>query len=126
MKLLGTHHINLQTPNFAAVKAFYTEKMGFPIVHAWPDANIIFIDLGSTWLEVADRSQATAENNPTGGFCHIALHVENVDEAVAELVAKGVAIHTQPKDFQDIRLAFVQDPDGNLVELVHSLGKSSK
>jgi glyoxylase I family protein len=121
MKLVGTHHIQLQTPNFEAVKTFYMETMGFPIVHAWPEADIIFINLGTTWLEVADRSQSTARTNPTGGFHHIALHVENVDEAVAELVAKGIAIHTQPKDFQDIRLAFVQDPDGNLVELVHPL-----
>jgi catechol 2,3-dioxygenase-like lactoylglutathione lyase family enzyme len=123
MKLLGTHHIQLQTPNFAALKAFYTEQLGFPIVHSWPDANIIFISLGSTTLELADRPQSTANNKPTGGFTHIALHVENVDEAVAELVAKGIAIHTQPRDFQDIRLAFIQDPDGNMVELVHPTKK---
>lgn len=121
MKLLGTHHISLHTPNFEALKAFYTESLGFPVVNAWPSANIIFIDLGSTLLELAGREQATAQTNPTGGFAHIALHVENVDEAVAELVAKGIPIHTQPKDFQDIRLAFIQDPDGNMVELVHAL-----
>jgi catechol 2,3-dioxygenase-like lactoylglutathione lyase family enzyme len=121
MKLVGTHHISLHTPNFDALNTFYTETLGFPVVHAWPDANIVFIDLGSTWLELAGRAQATADNKPTGGFHHIALHVENVDDAVAELMAKGLPIHTQPKDFQDIRLAFVQDPDGNLVELVHSL-----
>ena len=121
MKLKGTHHISLHTPNFDALKAFYTETLGFPIVHAWPTANIIFIDLGSTTLELAGRDQATADNKPAGGFHHIALHVENVDDAVAELVTKGLTIHTQPKDFQDIRLAFIQDPDGNLVELVHTL-----
>ncbi len=121
MQLLGTHHISLHTPNFDALKAFYTESLGFPVVHAWPDANIIFIDLGSTTLELAGRDQATAFTEPTGGFHHIALHVENVDEAVAELVTKGIAIQTQPKDFQNIRLAFIQDPDGNLIELVHTL-----
>jgi catechol 2,3-dioxygenase-like lactoylglutathione lyase family enzyme len=120
MKLIGTHHISLHTPNFEALKSFYTEKLGFPIVNAWPSANIVFISLGSTTLELAGREHATADNKPTGGFVHIALHVENVDEAVAELTAKGIAIHTQPRDFQDIRLAFIQDPDGNLVELVHS------
>ena len=119
MKLRGTHHIALHTPNFDAMKAFYTESLGFPVVHAWPTANIVFIDLGSTWLELAGREQSTADNKPTGGFVHIALQVENVDETVAELEAKGIAIHTRPKDFQDIRLAFIQDPDGNMVEFVH-------
>jgi catechol 2,3-dioxygenase-like lactoylglutathione lyase family enzyme len=92
MKLIGTHHISLHTPNFDALKQFYTESLGFPVVHAWPEANIIFISLGSTTLELAGRAQATADNKPTGGFHHIALHVENVDDAVAELVAKGIAI----------------------------------
>lgn len=123
MKLVGTHHISLHTPNFDALKAFYTETLGLPVAHAWPDYHIIFIDLGSTWLELTGRDQATAPSSPTGGFHHIALHVENVDEEVAALVAKGVAIHTQPKDFQEIRLAFVQDPDGNLVELIHLLAE---
>lgn len=121
MKLLGTHHISLHTPNFEAMKAFYTEQLGFPVAHAWPSANIIFIDLGSTWLELTGRDQATADNKPTGGFVHIALHVENVDETVAELHAKDIAIVVEPKDFQDIRLAFVQDPDGNMIEFVHSI-----
>jgi catechol 2,3-dioxygenase-like lactoylglutathione lyase family enzyme len=121
MKLLGTHHIALHTPNFEVMKKFYTESLEFPIVHGWPTANIVFISLGTTLLELAGRDQSTANTKPTGGFVHIALHVENVDEAVAELSAKGIAIHTQPRDFQDIRLAFIQDPDGNMVELVHSL-----
>jgi catechol 2,3-dioxygenase-like lactoylglutathione lyase family enzyme len=120
MKLLSTHHIALHTPNFDALQAFYTETLGFPIVHRWPDVNIVFIDIGSTTLELVGRDQSTADNKPTGGFMHIALHVPSVDEAVAEVAAKGVPIHTQPKNFQDIRLAFVQDPDGNMVEFVQS------
>jgi catechol 2,3-dioxygenase-like lactoylglutathione lyase family enzyme len=120
MKLLGTHHIALHTPNFDALQAFYTETLGFPIVHRWPDVNIVFIDIGSTTLELVGRDQATADNKPTGGFMHIALHVPSVDEAVAEVSAKGVPIHTQPKNFQDIRLTFIQDPDGNMVEFVQS------
>jgi catechol 2,3-dioxygenase-like lactoylglutathione lyase family enzyme len=79
MKLLGTHHIALHTPNFDALQAFYTETLGFPIVHRWPDANIIFISIGSTTLELAGRPQATADNKPTGGFHHIALHVASVE-----------------------------------------------
>ena len=121
MKLIGTHHISLHTPNFDALKRFYTETLGFPIVNEWPDANIIFIDLGSTLLELAARDQAMAHSKPKGGFVHIALHVENVDEAIAALEAKGVPVTVQPKSFQDIRLAFIQDPDGNDVELVHQL-----
>ena len=70
MKIVGTHHISLHTPNFEAMKAFYTGSLGFPVAHAWPAANIVFIDLGNTWLELAGRDQATgflvAAANPRG------------------------------------------------------------
>ena len=35
-----------------------------------------------------------------------------------ELVAKGVTISVEPKDFRDVRVAFFLDPDGNSIELM--------
>lgn len=118
MQLTGTHHIGLRTPNMAAMEAFYTQTLGFPVVRRWDDVQIIFIDIGSTLLELIGRDDATAETNPTGGIDHIALHVEDLDVAFAELVEKGVRIRSEPRDFQNVRIAFFFDPDGNVLELV--------
>jgi glyoxylase I family protein len=120
MQLTATHHIGLRTPNFAAMEAFYTQTLGFPVTKRWDDVQIIFIDIGSTTIELIGRDTATADTKPTGGFDHLALHVANVDEAFAELVAKGVTIRSEPRDFKDVRIAFFQDPDGNVLELVES------
>lgn len=120
MQLTATHHIGLRTPNFAAMEAFYTQTLGFPVTKRWDDVQIIFIDIGSTTIELIGRDSATADTKPTGGFDHLALHVANVDEAFAELVAKGVTIRSEPRDFKDVRIAFFQDPDGNVLELVES------
>ncbi len=118
MQLTGTHHIGLRTPNLAAMEAFYTQTLGFPVTKRWDDVQIVFVDIGSTVIELIGRDNATANNTPTGGLDHIALHVADIDAAFAELVAKGVKIRSEPRDFKDVRIAFFFDPDGNVLELV--------
>ncbi len=122
MQLSGTHHIGLRTPNFEAMEKFYTETLGFKVTERWDDVKIIFIDIGSTTIELIGRDDATDHTNPTGGIDHIALHVPSVDEAFAELVEKGVKIRSEPRDFKNVRIAFFFDPDGNVLELVESRG----
>jgi catechol 2,3-dioxygenase-like lactoylglutathione lyase family enzyme len=117
MKLTRTHHIALHTPNFAEMETFYTQTLGLPIVDRWDHRNIVFIDIGSTTIELAAREQSTANGAPTGGFHHIALQVESTEAAFAEVAAKGVRIHLEPKDIGEAVIAFFYDPDGNLVEL---------
>jgi glyoxylase I family protein len=120
MQLLGTHHVALRTPNFAAMEKFYAETLGFPVVRRWDDVKIIFINVGSTTIELLGRDDATADTQPTGGWDHLALHVASVEDAFAELVAKGVKIRSEPRDFRDVRIAFFYDPDGNVLELVET------
>ena len=118
MKVKSTHHVALLTPNFDEMRAFYSETLGFPTTQRWEGTSTVFIDVGSTTIELLDRDAATAETKPTGGWDHLALHVENTDEAFQELVDKGVKIRDEPRNFNDIRIAFFFDPDGNLLELV--------
>ncbi len=113
MKLLGTHHIAILTPNFATMEAFYVQTLGFPVTRRWDDVTIIFIDIGSTTIELIGRDTAPAANSDPGAINHIAMHVANLDEAYAELVAKGVKIKVEPKNFKDVRICFFFDPDGN-------------
>jgi catechol 2,3-dioxygenase-like lactoylglutathione lyase family enzyme len=126
MQLKATHHIALFTPNFAAMEAFYTQTLGFPVTRRWDDVTIVFIGVGSTTIELIGREQATAETKPSGGWDHLALHVENVDAAYAELVAKGVKIRSEPRDFKEVRVAFFFDPDGNVLELVEDPRRSAR
>jgi catechol 2,3-dioxygenase-like lactoylglutathione lyase family enzyme len=118
MKVKATHHVALYTPNFEEMQQFYGETLGFPIVGRWDEVNIVFFDAGGTKIELVGRDTATAGNDPSGGWAHLALHVDSVDETFAELVAKGVQIRSEPKDFQTVRIAFLLDPDGNALELV--------
>ncbi len=126
MKLKATHHIALRTQHMAEMEAFYTETLGWPVVRRWDDVQIVFIDIGSTTIELIGRPESPAKNSAAGAFDHIAVHVEDVDEAYQELVSKGVKIKVEPKNFQDVRICFFYDPDGNSIELVEDPRKSGK
>jgi glyoxylase I family protein len=63
------------------------------------------------------------EDYQVTGFRHIAFEVDDVDAAMAELAAAGVAPFFPPMDIPPvgIRAALVRDPEGNTVELIQWL-----
>ena len=101
MQLKATHHVALFTRNFAELEAFYTETLGFPVTRRWDDVSIIFIDIGSTSIELIGRDTAPAAESKPGAFDHLAFHVADVDAAYQELLNKGVRIRSEPSDFKE-------------------------
>ncbi len=118
MNLIGTHHVALFTSNFAALEQFYTQTLGFPVVKRWDDAGIIFINVGSTTIELIGRDNRDGRVANQYGFDHLALHVEDVDAAYSDLLEAGIRFNGEPRNFKDVRIVFFNDPDGNLLELV--------
>ena len=138
MQILGTHHVALTTARFELLRRFYVEQLGLPVVGGFPRHKIVFLQAGSTAIElIGEDAENTAveEGSPVPelddharrhGWHHLAWEVEDVDAAFAELVARGVAVHSPPESFPEaaptMRIAFLRDPDGNLLELVQPLG----
>ena len=56
----------------------------------------------------------------TRGFGHLALDVPDVDAAYTALVAAGATDRMSPRPSPEpgVRMAYVADPEGNLVELL--------
>lgn len=123
MKITGTHHVALCTPNYAALREFYLTTLGLPLVGGFPGRNIIFIAAGDTTIELIERNEPVQLARQ--GWAHFAFQVENIDATAAELKAKGISFHVEPKSFPDhapsVRIAFFKDPDGNELELVQPL-----
>ncbi len=126
MHVTHTHHVALATARFERMRAFYVDVLGFPLRGAFPGHNIIFVDAGSTAIEIIEDPSRTPNSAAAGGWIHLALEVSDIDAAYAELSARGVPFHVQPKDFPkeapSVRIAFFKDPDGNELELVQPLG----
>lgn len=66
---------------------------------------------------VADHPNTAAL---TRGYGHICFCVADVDAAFEQLVAAGAAVRVEPRPAPraGARMAWVADPDGNLVELI--------
>lgn len=126
MQVKATHHIALLTRNFAEMEKFYSETLGFAITKRWDDIPIIFIDIGSSTIELIGKDRGPVAGSPPGAFEHLALHVEDVDVAYAELVSKNIPIAIELTNFKEIRVCFFKDPDGNLIELVEDPRKEGK
>lgn len=124
MRVNGIHHVALLTTHFAELRRFYTEVLGLAEVGGFPGYNILFLGVGGTTIELIE--EAADEHGPSPrGWNHLALEVEDVDATHRELAARGVPFASPPEDFPPeaptLRIAFLRDPDGNLVELLQSL-----
>jgi catechol 2,3-dioxygenase-like lactoylglutathione lyase family enzyme len=133
MRIIRTHHVAITTSQFELLRAFYVELLGLPVVGGFPEHDIVFLDAGGTTVELLGEQPATRPGVDTGkedraqrfGWHHLALQVDDVDAAYAELIAAGVAPHSEPESFPpadpSLRIAFLRDPDGNLLELIQPL-----
>lgn len=124
MEIIGLHHVALQTANFEAMRAFYTDVLGLPVVGNFPNRPIIFLGAGDTTIELV--GEKTPGEQRGQGWAHVALRVPSTDAAAAELRERGISFHVEPKDFPPeaptVRIAFFRDPDGNELELFEVLG----
>ena len=146
-RILGTHHVAIHTLDLARLRAFYVDTLGLPVVGGFPEHGILFVAAGGTIVELVEAPardmRATGdptpgvptspEHWPSGeanagdqhGWSHLAWVVEDVDAAYAELGARGVSLRSPPESFPPeapaFRIAFVADPDGNLLELLQPL-----
>jgi lactoylglutathione lyase len=70
------------------------------------------------------RAETPPEAVLTEGFGHVAFDVDGVDRTFERLVALGArpVMEPRPSPEPGVRMAFVADPEGNLVELLDRSG----
>ncbi len=73
------------------------------------------VETGNLTLQIADAASVGQEFRPSGH--PIALHVDDVAAARAELEAKGVEFQAETIDSGVCHMAFFSDPDGNALML---------
>ncbi|MDH3752766.1 MAG: VOC family protein [Acidimicrobiia bacterium] len=113
MMISGVHHVSINVDDLEATRAFYVDTLGFELLPR-PDLGI-----AGAWLGMADGRQLHLIEGtvPPGLGQHFALHVADIDAAIAELRTGGLEV-SDPSAFPDgARQAFLSDPSGNLVEL---------
>ncbi len=131
MKIKRIAHLGIAVKDLEPPKELYTKKLhleftGEEVVET-QKVRVSFIKVGETNLELlfptaADSPVAKFLETRGEGFHHIALEVEDIDAAVAELQAAGVRlIDEKPREgAHHSRVAFIHPKStfGLLVELV--------
>jgi len=95
-------------------RTFYVETLGLR-----PDERSGYeFWVGQTCFGIWEPARLGVEFAPQKN-AHIALHVDDVAPARAELEAEGVQFHGETLDTGVCQMAFFSDPDGNDLMLHH-------
>jgi glyoxylase I family protein len=145
MNIKKFRHIAIIVQSMEAMLPFYRDILGFRIKKDFnisnpefqkgiglPDASARCVHLAlpesTVELELFEFDPPNNRNDDyhvinDSGFRHIALVVQNLDEAVAELKQKGVVFYSTPvrfeapKEIKGFCFVYLKDPDGNFIEL---------
>jgi predicted enzyme related to lactoylglutathione lyase len=113
----GVDFLGLPTHDLETAVAFYGETLGLERSAYRPDRHHAEFETGNLTINVMDAEKMglphTVSQNP------IALHVDDVAAARAELESKGVAFMMDTVDTGVCHMAFFADPDGNALMLHH-------
>ena len=118
VKLKAIRHTGVKITDVTKAKEFYGQLLGLtelprpelPVPGAWYECNGVQVHL----IGDSDKMRDLLGVGP-----HIALQVEDLEQAKQELTARGIAFHelTPPPSMRANPVLFVRDPDGNVVEL---------
>ena len=130
MKILKIDHLGIAVNNMDEGKGFWSEILGLKFEGAETVAEqkvtTAFFPVGESEVELLE---STSPDGPVAkfiekkgtGFQHVAFRVENIDEALAELKAKGIQLIDQEprKGAGGAKIAFLHPKatGGVLVEL---------
>ena len=119
----SVEHIGLAARDPVALKNWYLQTLGAQLLFdngKTPPAYFLALP-GNLMIEIyaGDFSRAETSDNALNGWRHLALRVDSIEAARAELAAKSVVFSDPIKPAGGGgRVLFFQDAEGNLLHLV--------
>ncbi len=114
----GVSELVLEVADLGAAERFYAEVLGFPVVERWPDRDAIWVMAGERTRIGLWKPQAGLFGSRGGAHVHYAMQIAESDYAPAVERLRSLGQKVEETEFEGAgRAAYVDDPDGNLVEL---------
>jgi catechol 2,3-dioxygenase-like lactoylglutathione lyase family enzyme len=114
----GVDFVSVPTRDLERAVAFYGETLGLRRSVYRPDRHFAEFETGTVTLNVVDpHGMGIGAFHANANF--LALHVEDVAAARAELEQRGVAFRGDIVDTGVCHMAFFADPDGNALMFHH-------
>lgn len=109
---------------------FYVDCFGFELAFRFPDEGELefaFLKLGETGIGIGSTAHPDLPDWPAGretGSFQLCIYTEDTEAAAERLRALGVRPVTAPRAMPwGERLAFFEDPDGNLIHVTAVLDR---
>jgi catechol 2,3-dioxygenase-like lactoylglutathione lyase family enzyme len=130
---MNLDHVGLTVADLPAMTAWYAKALDLDVEFEFA---LDHVDFRGAMLRSADGWRLELLHRPEGrpglqaaspveaalthGFGHVALDVPDVDSAYEALLATGASDRMSPRPSPEpgVRMAYVADPEGNLVELL--------
>ena len=121
---ISLEHVGLPAADAAGLVTWYEKTLGAR--RLWDNAQnppTTLLALGDgAWLEIYPAhpgANPTRDDNKLAGFRHLALRVDSITAAQAELTRRGVTFTEEIRPAAGGgRILFFEDPEGNLLHLV--------
>ena len=114
----GVNELVLEVVDLEASERFYADVLGFPVVDRWPSREAVWVMAGDRTRIGLWRPQVGLFGGRGGRHVHFAMHIadSDFDAAVERLEGKGMNLNQTAFEGAG-RSVYVDDPDGNVVEL---------
>ena len=122
-------HINIQISNRDRTREWYEKVLGAEFLDRGPELNKRQLQLRIGSAEIHTTDTTNPVRVPSN---HFAVEIRDWDEMIAHLDELGVPYHGAPavktsesgssygrREYSGGYFAYIHDPDGNMIELVH-------
>jgi predicted enzyme related to lactoylglutathione lyase len=113
----GVDFVPLHTRDIDTAVGFYGDTLGLTRSVYIPERNYAEFETGNLTLSIIHAEKMGLEHHVSGN--HVALHVDDVEDARRTLEGRGVEFQGDTFDTGVCHMAFFADPDGNLLMLHH-------
>ena len=116
--MTGVSELVLEVSDLEAAERFYSKVLGLPVVERWPQRDAIWVMAGERTRIGLWKPQVGLFGSRGGAHVHFAMQIaeEDFDATVAFLTERGQEVKTAVFGTTHGRAAYVDDPDGNVVE----------
>jgi catechol-2,3-dioxygenase len=121
MKIQSLGHVVLNVRNIEKAEAFYQGILGLPIAARMAEPEMTFFSLGNhhdfAIAAVGDDADSAPQNTP--GLAHVAFKIGDASDELraAKTILDEAGIKTTPVDHEVTQSLYMNDPDGNTVEV---------
>jgi glyoxylase I family protein len=117
--ILGVEHSAISSVDPHKLADWYVANLDFAIFSSTETAVFIQARNGTLFEVILAEKKLPEPEMKDTGLRHIAIAVDNFQEAYLRLKKSGVRFVTEPYEASGNTVAFFKDPDGNFLHLIY-------